>query len=48
MSSKITSQLSEKKTQEHVVIAIVIAFALLTSSILPTSDIFAAKPNDPD
>lgn len=48
MSNKIKAQLHEKKTQEYAVIAMVVTFALLTCSILPTSDIFAAAPNDPD
>jgi hypothetical protein len=48
MSNKITTQHHEKKGHEHVVFAMVVTFALLTCSILPTSDIFAATPNDPD
>lgn len=48
MSNKITTQHHEKKGYEHAVIAMVVTFALLTCSILPTSSIFAAAPNDPD
>lgn len=48
MSNKIITQHHEKKEHERAVIAMVVTFALLTCSILPTSDLFAAKPNDPD
>ena len=48
MSNKTTAQHHEQKVHEHAVIAMVVAFALLTCYILPTTDIFAAKPNDPD
>jgi hypothetical protein len=48
MSNKITTQHHEKKEHERAVIAVVVTFALLTCAVLPTSDIFAAVPNDPD
>ena len=48
MSNKITTQHHANKGHEHAVIAMVVTFALLTCYILPTSDIFAATPNDPD
>ena len=48
MSNKITTQHHEKKEHERAIIAMVVTFALLTCSILPTSSIFAAVPNDPD
>ncbi|MDN5846904.1 MAG: hypothetical protein L0H53_11590, partial [Candidatus Nitrosocosmicus sp.] len=48
MSNKITTQHHEKKVQEHAVIAMIATFALLTCSILPTTDIFAVAPNDPE
>lgn len=48
MSNKITTQHHEEKAFEHAVIAMVVTFALLACNILPTSEIFAAAPNDPD
>lgn len=48
MSNIITTQHHEKKAQEHAVIAMIATFALLTCSILPTNDIFAVAPNDPE
>ncbi len=48
MSNIITTQHHEKKGREHAVIAMIVTFALLTCYVLPTSDIFAAAPNDPD
>ncbi|HYG00400.1 MAG TPA: hypothetical protein VD815_09925 [Candidatus Saccharimonadales bacterium] len=48
MSNKITTQHNKKKEHERAVIAMVVTFALLTCSIFPTSNIFAAAPNDPD
>jgi hypothetical protein len=48
MSNKITTQHHEKKAQEHAVIAMIATLALLTCSILPTNDIIAVEPNDPE
>ncbi len=48
MSNKITTQHQEKKVQEHAVIVMIATFALLTCSILPTNEILAVAPNDPE